>query len=66
MWETKTGKVRNQNMDYWFFKDENPTHTREPFELPTVQLEDGMYCNRVDIHLENYKSHGVIKAPLSN
>lgn len=40
--------------------------SRTSFDLPTVQLEDGMYCHSSDIHLENYKSHGVIKAPLSN
>lgn len=40
---------------------------REPYELPTVFIRDGMYsCSLGDILLENYKSHGKIKFPLSN
>jgi thymidylate synthase len=40
---------------------------REPFELPTVHVRDGIFCSSVnDVILENYKSHPAIKAPLSN
>ena len=40
---------------------------REPFELPTVYVRDGIesFMNG-DIILENYQSHPAIKAPLSN
>ena len=44
-----------------------PRRTREPFELPTVHVRDGIFCSSPnDIILENYKSHPAIKAPLSN
>jgi thymidylate synthase len=44
-----------------------PKRTREPFELPTVHVRDGIFCSSInDIILENYKSHPAIKAPLSN
>ena len=40
---------------------------REPFELPTVYVRDGIESFMDgDIILENYKSHPTIKAPLSN
>ena len=40
---------------------------REPMELPTVKIQDGIFCSSLnDIILENYKSHQSIKAPLSN
>jgi thymidylate synthase len=40
---------------------------REPFELPTVHVRDGIFCSSInDIILENYQSHPSIKAPLSN
>ena len=40
---------------------------REPMELPTVKVQDGIFCSSVnDVFLENYKSHPSIKAPLSN
>ena len=40
---------------------------REPFELPTVHVRDGIFCSSLfDVILENYKSHPSIKAPLSN
>lgn len=40
--------------------------TREPFELPTVILQDGMYCSSIDdVILENYQSHPKINFPLS-
>jgi len=40
---------------------------REPFELPTVYVRDGIESFMPgDIVLENYKSHPTIKAPLSN
>ena len=40
---------------------------REPFELPTVHVRDGIFCSSVnDVILENYNSHPSIKAPLSN
>ena len=40
---------------------------REPFELPTVYVRDGIESFMDgDIILENYKSHPAIKAPLSN
>jgi len=41
--------------------------TREPFELPKVIVQDGIFCSSVnDVILENYQSHPAIKAPLSN
>jgi len=43
-----------------------PSRTREPFELPTVEVQDGMYSGSNDIVLLNYQSHKSIKAPLSN
>jgi thymidylate synthase len=40
---------------------------REPMELPTVHVRDGIFCSSVnDVILENYQSHPAIKAPLSN
>jgi thymidylate synthase len=40
---------------------------REPMELPTVHVRDGIFCSSVnDAILENYNSHPSIKAPLSN
>jgi thymidylate synthase len=40
---------------------------REPFELPTVHVRDGIHCSSVnDIILENYQSHPKIYFPLSN
>ena len=40
---------------------------RDPMELPTVHVRDGIFCSSVnDVILENYKSHPAIKAPLSN
>jgi thymidylate synthase len=40
---------------------------REPMELPTVHVRDGIFCSSVnDVILENYQSHPSIKAPLSN
>lgn len=50
-----------------------PRKTREPFPLPTVKLNhSGSIIENIDnvdfsdFILENYQSHGVIKAPLSN
>lgn len=41
--------------------------SREPFPLPTLKVEDGMYCRHVEnFYLENYQSHSTIKAQLSN
>ena len=40
---------------------------REPFELPTVHVRDGIFCSSIgDVILENYQAHPTIKAPLSN
>jgi len=40
---------------------------RDPFELPTVHVRDGIFCSsNNDVILENYQSHPAIKAPLSN
>jgi len=44
-----------------------PRRSRQPFELPTVHVRDGIFCSSVnDVILENYQSHPAIKAPLSN
>ena len=44
-----------------------PRRTREPFELPTVHVRDGIHCSSVnDVILENYQSHPKIYFPLSN
>jgi thymidylate synthase len=41
--------------------------TREPMELSTVHVRDGIFCSSInDVILENYQSHPTIKAPLSN
>ena len=41
--------------------------TREPYPLPKVIVQDGIYCSSTnDVILENYQSHPTIKAPLSN
>ena len=41
--------------------------TRQPFGLPKVQIQDGIYSNTPgDIKLVDYQSHPAIKAPLSN
>lgn len=42
--------------------------SRQSFDLPTIQIQDGIHCSQGtdDIKLIDYKSHGVIKAPLSN
>lgn len=40
---------------------------REPYPLPKVIVQDGMYCSSLrDIILLDYQSHPTIKAPLSN
>jgi thymidylate synthase len=40
---------------------------REPMELPTVHVRDGIFCSSVnDVILENYQSHPKIYFPLSN
>jgi len=40
---------------------------REPYPLPTVSVNDGIYCSSIyDVILENYQAHPTIKAPLSN
>jgi len=40
---------------------------REPFDLPTVHVRDGIFCSSInDVILEDYQSHPSIKAPLSN
>ena len=40
---------------------------RDPFDLPTVRIQDGIFCSSInDILLEKYISHPSIKAPLSN
>ena len=40
---------------------------REPFELPTVHVRDGIFCSSLfDVILENYEYHPTIKATLSN
>jgi thymidylate synthase len=55
--------LSHSEIDQWCI----PRRTREPFELPTVHVRDGIFCSSVsDVILENYKSHPVIKAPLSN
>jgi thymidylate synthase len=41
--------------------------TREPYELPKVIIQDGIYCSSTnDVILLDYQSHPAIKAPLSN
>ena len=54
------------DFDNNYFKP-TPKKTREPMELPTVHVRDGIFCSSVnDVILENYNSHPSIKAPLSN
>jgi thymidylate synthase len=41
--------------------------TREPMKLPTVRVQDGIFCSSYeDITLTDYNPHPHIKAPLSN
>ena len=41
--------------------------SRESFPLPTVSIQDGIYCSSVnDVSLQNYISHPLIYFPLSN
>lgn len=41
--------------------------TRKPFPLPTVVVQDGIFCSSInDVFLENYQAHPKIEAPLSN
>ena len=55
--------LSHSEIDQWCI----PRRTREPFELPTVHVRDGIFCSSTnDVILENYKSHPAIKAPLSN
>jgi len=55
--------LSHSEIDLWCI----PRRTREPFELPTVHVRDGIFCSSVnDVILENYNSHPSIKAPLSN
>jgi thymidylate synthase len=55
--------LSHSEIDQWCI----PRRTREPFELPTVHVRDGIFCSSTnDVILENYKSHPTIKAPLSN
>jgi thymidylate synthase len=55
--------LSHSEIDLWCI----PRRTREPFELPTVHVRDGIFCSSTnDVILENYKSHPTIKAPLSN
>ena len=54
------------NFDDQYYEP-TPKRTREPYPLPKVLVRDGIYCSSVnDVILENYQSHPVIKAPLSN
>ena len=40
---------------------------REPFQLPTAHVRDGIHCSSdFDVLLFDYQSHPTIKAPLSN
>jgi thymidylate synthase len=40
---------------------------RQPMKLPTVKVQDGIYCSsHSDVLLSDYESHPAIKAPLSN
>ena len=52
-----------------------PLMSREPYKLPTLKIENGVewregdclpYYSVTDFKLDNYQSHPVIKAPLSN
>ena len=48
-----------------------PTTTREPFELPTLEIhssgiDDIAHHEIADFEIKNYQSHPAIKAPLSN
>jgi thymidylate synthase len=55
--------LSHSEIDLWCI----PRRTREPFELPTVHVRDGIFSFMPDdVILENYKSHPAIKAPLSN
>jgi thymidylate synthase len=56
------------------FEPTIPTRTREPFELPSLNvdwsgpsiIEKPQYWKSEDFQIQNYQSHPSIKAPLSN
>jgi thymidylate synthase len=75
LWKEKTNRVVNENMSYWLLKDGIPKHTREPYPLPKLKIQCEVKRTEgdclptyslTDFILENYQSHPVIKAPLSN
>jgi hypothetical protein len=48
-----------------------PTHSREPFGLPTLKIldsnvDDIAHYEIADFEIKDYQSHPAIKAPLSN
>lgn len=65
----------DKQMHEWYDRLNIPRRTREPFELPTMKINDVSKLNESDclptyspsdFILENYKSHPTIKAHLSN
>ena len=54
------------------YKKTTPTHTREPYQLPTLNIHSEIIDYDLDkleigmFTIENYQSHPPIKAPLSN
>jgi thymidylate synthase len=57
------------------YYEPTPTHTREPYPLPTLKIENEVKWTEGDclptysvndFVIENYQSHPTIKAPLSN
>ena len=69
----KNPKYRNNWKDYELDQQNYPRRTREPFPLPKLNItqHEGQTFSIDDLYidnfgLENYRSHGIIKAPLSN
>jgi len=54
-----------------FMEANIPKRTRQPFELPTLEIHSGViddiaHHEIADFEIKNYQSHPAIKAPLSN
>jgi thymidylate synthase len=54
-----------------FMEANIPKRTRQPFELPTLEIHSGeiddiAHHEIADFGIKNYQSHPAIKAPLSN
>jgi len=76
-WVLKNTDVELENLYITeeVYKETTPKHTRQPYPLPKLRIENGVkrkksdclpYYSTSDFTIENYQSHPTIKAPLSN